>query len=75
MKVRITASARLQYSQVVEITPEQYAEYEAICEFEPRAVGRLLADKFEHLLDLSDISDGGDIEDIDITPVALEGGE
>ncbi len=69
IKVKITASTRVYYSQYREITPEQFAEYEAICEAEPRNIDSILTDKFDHLINPDDVCDASDLEDLEIVRV------
>lgn len=74
IRVLVTAYSRVQYSQYREITPEQFAEYERICENEaPRDVDRKLNDFVDQFIRTDDVSDADDYEDVEIVRVDAAG--
>ena len=67
VKVRITASARVRYSQIAEIPAALWQKYEAMCERNAR--DRDFTNEFEHLLH-PDSALSDDVTDIEMEEIA-----
>ena len=68
IKVRITASQTIRYSQVREMSSDDYAIYLEMCDNDDVDERELVA-TFEWMVDQNDMSDSDEIEDLEITPV------
>ena len=62
MKVNITATQRVRYYQTVEMTEEQYAEWEGLINARDSEVAEFI----EPFIDLRDVFDADQIEDVDV---------
>lgn len=70
IKVRIYATQRVHYSQVVEMTVDDFKVYESMCEHDD-PVEQDLAELVDCYIDMDDASDADRFEDVEITPVGV----